>query len=365
MDPEHPVIASRSWICASSPSRNRAPHTGTCSPSPARRETAGSRRSSAPTTCSPSAAPAFPDRRSPSSTSARSPPRSRTSGSARWWPRRRSATHRCWRSPQRTWTTSRTRRLELGIGSGWNESEHRAYGLDFGSSFGDRFDRLTEQLEIITGLWATPLGGSIRLRGQALSARRRTGPAQARAAQRGRRVQGADHRRWPRAAPDARARGPIRRRVQRRVLAARRGAARSSSACGGVRGRRARPRLARLLVRARHLRRRRRGRLRPPGRDIGRDPEDLRRSSPLAGTIAEVHRHARRVVGRRAARVPADLEPAGPRAHRPHRRARYCPPCATSETTRALTGDVRRDLLGGALPLRAGDMERAAEPGAG
>jgi F420-dependent oxidoreductase-like protein len=49
-------------------------------------------------------------------------------------------------------------RMELGIGSGWYEAEHRAYGLDFGSSFGERFDRLTEQLEIITGLWATPIG---------------------------------------------------------------------------------------------------------------------------------------------------------------------------------------------------------------
>ena len=49
-------------------------------------------------------------------------------------------------------------RMELGIGSGWYEAEHRAYGLDFGSSFGERFDRLTEQLQIITGLWATPIG---------------------------------------------------------------------------------------------------------------------------------------------------------------------------------------------------------------
>lgn len=49
-------------------------------------------------------------------------------------------------------------RMELGIGSGWNEAEHTAYGLDFGASFGERFDRLTEQLEIITGLWATPIG---------------------------------------------------------------------------------------------------------------------------------------------------------------------------------------------------------------
>ena len=47
-------------------------------------------------------------------------------------------------------------RVELGLGSGWFEAEHRAYGLDFGGSFGERFDRLTEQLEIITGLWDTP-----------------------------------------------------------------------------------------------------------------------------------------------------------------------------------------------------------------
>lgn len=49
-------------------------------------------------------------------------------------------------------------RLELGLGSGWFEAEHRAYGLDFGASFGERFDRLTDQLEILTGLWATPVG---------------------------------------------------------------------------------------------------------------------------------------------------------------------------------------------------------------
>src|SRR6478735_908080 len=51
-------------------------------------------------------------------------------------------------------------RMELGIGSGWFEAEHKAYGLDFGTSFGQRFDRLTEQLEIITGLWATPAGAT-------------------------------------------------------------------------------------------------------------------------------------------------------------------------------------------------------------
>ncbi len=49
-------------------------------------------------------------------------------------------------------------RMELGMGTGWYEAEHNAYGLPFGASFGERFDRLTEQLEIITGLWATPIG---------------------------------------------------------------------------------------------------------------------------------------------------------------------------------------------------------------
>jgi F420-dependent oxidoreductase-like protein len=49
-------------------------------------------------------------------------------------------------------------RLELGLGTGWFEAEHLAYGLDFGGSFGARFDRLTEQLEIITGMWGTPIG---------------------------------------------------------------------------------------------------------------------------------------------------------------------------------------------------------------
>ena len=49
-------------------------------------------------------------------------------------------------------------RMELGMGTGWYEAEHTAYGMPFGASFGERFDRLTEQLEIITGLWATPIG---------------------------------------------------------------------------------------------------------------------------------------------------------------------------------------------------------------
>ncbi|HEV7209187.1 MAG TPA: LLM class F420-dependent oxidoreductase [Mycobacteriales bacterium] len=44
-------------------------------------------------------------------------------------------------------------RVELGLGAGWFETEHRAYGVPF-PALGERFDRLTEQLEVITGLWA-------------------------------------------------------------------------------------------------------------------------------------------------------------------------------------------------------------------
>jgi F420-dependent oxidoreductase-like protein len=45
-------------------------------------------------------------------------------------------------------------RVELGLGSGWFEAEHAAYGIPF-PPLGERFDRLTEQLEIVTGLWGT------------------------------------------------------------------------------------------------------------------------------------------------------------------------------------------------------------------
>ncbi len=48
-------------------------------------------------------------------------------------------------------------RVELGLGSGWYDDEHHAYGIAF-PGLGERFDRLTEQLEVIAGLWGTPPG---------------------------------------------------------------------------------------------------------------------------------------------------------------------------------------------------------------
>lgn len=44
-------------------------------------------------------------------------------------------------------------RVELGLGAGWFEEEHAAYGIPFPTT-SERFDRLEEQLEIITGLWS-------------------------------------------------------------------------------------------------------------------------------------------------------------------------------------------------------------------
>jgi F420-dependent oxidoreductase-like protein len=50
-------------------------------------------------------------------------------------------------------------RVELGIGAGWFQAEHEAFGIPFPPT-GERFDRLEEQLGIITGLWGTgPEGG--------------------------------------------------------------------------------------------------------------------------------------------------------------------------------------------------------------
>src|SRR6266704_2568825 len=48
-------------------------------------------------------------------------------------------------------------RVELGLGAGWYEAEHHAYAIPFPPT-GERFDRLEEQLAIVTGLWHTSLG---------------------------------------------------------------------------------------------------------------------------------------------------------------------------------------------------------------
>jgi F420-dependent oxidoreductase-like protein len=56
-------------------------------------------------------------------------------------------------------------RVELGLGGGWFEAEHEAYGLPF-PSLGERFEILTEQLEMITGLWRTLPGDRFAFAGK-------------------------------------------------------------------------------------------------------------------------------------------------------------------------------------------------------
>ena len=99
-------------------------------------------------------------------------------------------------------------RAELGIGAAWLEQEHRYLGIPF-PPLGERFDRLGEQLEIITGLWATPPGERFTFQGKHYRLEECASvPRPARAA--------AGHHRRRRAAPHPRAGRPVRRRVQQR-----------------------------------------------------------------------------------------------------------------------------------------------------
>ncbi|HEY1134379.1 MAG TPA: LLM class F420-dependent oxidoreductase [Nocardioides sp.] len=56
-------------------------------------------------------------------------------------------------------------RVELGLGAGWFEAEHAAYGIPFPDTR-ERFDRYAEQLAVVTGLWATPVGETFAFAGE-------------------------------------------------------------------------------------------------------------------------------------------------------------------------------------------------------
>jgi len=55
-------------------------------------------------------------------------------------------------------------RVEVGVGAGWYEAEHTAYGIPF-PPVAERFTRLEEQLSILTGLWGTALGEKFTFEG--------------------------------------------------------------------------------------------------------------------------------------------------------------------------------------------------------
>jgi alkanesulfonate monooxygenase SsuD/methylene tetrahydromethanopterin reductase-like flavin-dependent oxidoreductase (luciferase family) len=56
-------------------------------------------------------------------------------------------------------------RVELGLGTGWFDAEHAAYGLAF-PGLGERFEIFEEQLAIITGLWTTAPGETFSFTGK-------------------------------------------------------------------------------------------------------------------------------------------------------------------------------------------------------
>ena len=56
-------------------------------------------------------------------------------------------------------------RVDLGIGAGWFEAEHEAYAIPF-PPLGERFDRLSQQLDILTGMWGTPAGQTFDYAGE-------------------------------------------------------------------------------------------------------------------------------------------------------------------------------------------------------
>jgi len=56
-------------------------------------------------------------------------------------------------------------RVELGLGAGWFNDEHTSYGIPF-PALGERFDRLEEQLAIVTGLWGTPIDQTFNFEGK-------------------------------------------------------------------------------------------------------------------------------------------------------------------------------------------------------
>ena len=152
-------------------------------------------------------------------------------------------------------------RVELGIGAGWYEQEHQAYGIPF-PPLGERFDRLEEQLAVITGLWSTPVGETFSLRRRALPGHRLAGAARSRCRRAACRSSSAAA--GPQRTPALAARYaaefntpflPVERFVEQRGRVG-----------GGVRGDRPRPGVAALLGGGRRVRRRRRGRVRAAGR---------------------------------------------------------------------------------------------------
>lgn len=56
-------------------------------------------------------------------------------------------------------------RIEVGLGAGWYEAEHKAYGLEF-PPVGARYDLFEDQLAILHGVWTAPPGATFEYTGR-------------------------------------------------------------------------------------------------------------------------------------------------------------------------------------------------------
>jgi len=56
-------------------------------------------------------------------------------------------------------------RVELGLGAGWFDGEHHAHAIPF-PPISERFERLEEQLQIVLGMWDTPVGEKFNFGGK-------------------------------------------------------------------------------------------------------------------------------------------------------------------------------------------------------
>ena len=165
-------------------------------------------------------------------------------------------------------------RVELGLGAGWYDGEHAAYGIPFPPT-GERFEMLEEQLEIVTGLWATPAGEHVLVR-RRRTTRSSTRPRCPKPVQQPRPpiiLGGWGTKRTP--AP----RGPVRRRVQHAVPA---GRSYFREGCDHVRA---------------------------ACEAIGRDPASMRYTVALVVCVGDERGRVRTARRRRSARSPTSCAP--------------------------------------------------------
>ena len=211
-------------------------------------------------------------------------------------------------------------RAEIGLGAGWYDDEHTAYGVPF-QPLGERFERLEEQFAILTGLWDTPVGETFDFDGQHYQFKDSPGAAQARPA-----AAPAAHRRRRWCQADAAARCHLRGRVQPSLLVAgrHRGPVRPGPRrlrrTGGVTPRRCgcrRPRPSAAGPTTAEVERR--------AANIGRQADELR-ANGLAGTPDEVVARLQEFAGhRRAVGLPPGARSRRPRPHRRCSPRKCCP----------------------------------------